>query len=155
MIKILGSFVLVFVATLAHAESVRILNSSVAQAAYVSAELDGQLPVWVMDSLLVSTEEAKAGILQGKIACTLWLMDFSDAKDHSKTEIVETIFPLNKEIPLWKRVNGKAIFVDEATSNALSYNCVAWDPERGHSDLDAIKDSEFNGIFAGLLEIRH
>lgn len=137
------------------AESLRIDNKELATlTSYMSAELDRAVPYWIVDGKHVTRQEARELILkQNKVSCMGWLFNFSNDKTISKSTIQNQLFGELNLIPLWKRINGKAIFIDEATNYGISYNCVHKNLTGQLEELESLSDDEFNQTFQGVLHI--
>jgi hypothetical protein len=133
-----------------------IIDSVIAKSAsYTSQELNESLPFFIHDGALIDRVQAKDMVLnQGKMACTIWLMDFSDQGMHEKRQLQSTLLIDGKQIPLWKQVSGKAIFIDEGSDFAISYNCIKKDSALQVVELDSLSPEDFNTMFQGVLKIQ-
>ena len=140
-----------FFSSFGFAQAIQVLNDLNNQrTSYISSEMDKPIPYWVIDGQVYPLYQAKKMIVEeGKTACATWLMNYSDDKTITKEQLQESLLKNSKSIPLWKKVNGRPIFVDPDTNFALSFICATRDAYGNFIDIDA---TDFVSMFKGLYQ---
>jgi hypothetical protein len=144
---------LLVLSSISMAQNLQVLDSALAiKTSYITSEFEGPIAYWLIDGQVYSLKETRDQILNhNRVACVSWLMNFSDDKSVSKEALQQALLPISNNIPLWKNISGRPVFMDTETSFALSFNCVG---KGFDGELIEVDSADYLDMFKGVFLFR-